>query len=267
MAKAGPSREELQEKVATSCRILAQHGLVKGSTGHVSTRLPGTDGVLVRGRPEADPGLRYAAPESIIEVDLNGKTVGDTRGVRRVSEIYLHTEVYRRRPEINAVVHAHPPGVLLCTMTGTTLRPIFGGYEPPGLRMALHGLPLYERSITLHTLDETTPMLEVMGQKDICLMSAHGILVVGKSVEEVTHKSIVLETLARLNYLAALRGNVKDISEEDVEEWNRRERVANEARAAGGGDEEGNHGWEYYVSLVNEPGLIQFDDVGFGLGR
>src|SRR5437879_5227329 len=146
-----PSRDELREKLALSCRILAQHGLVKGSTGHVSARAPGTENILVRGRPSADSGLRYAEARSIIQVDLNGKTVGDTGGVRRVSEIYLHTEVYRRKPEINAVAHAHPPGVLLCTMTGTTMRPIFGGYEPPGLRMALHGLPVYERSITLHT--------------------------------------------------------------------------------------------------------------------
>ncbi len=134
--------ESLKEKVALSCRILAQHGLVKGSTGHVSTRHPESANVLVRGRPAADRGLRYAEPASIIEVDLDGKVVGDAKGVRRVNEIYLHTEVYRRRPDVNAVVHAHPPGVLLCTMTGVTLRPIFGGYEPPGMRMAYKGLPL-----------------------------------------------------------------------------------------------------------------------------
>ena len=152
-------------------------------------------------------------------------------------------------------------------MTGVTLRPIFGGYEPPGLRMALHGIPVYERSITLHTLEETTPMLDVMGQKDVCLMSAHGILVVGRTVEEVTHKSIVLETLARLNYFAALRGDVAEISDEDKAEWNRRERAADAREAGGGGEDGGNHGWDHYVSLVNEPGLIQFDDVGLGLGR
>src|SRR5581483_10869662 len=49
--------ESLKEKVALSCRILAQHGLVKGSTGHVSTRHPESANVLVRGRPAADRGL------------------------------------------------------------------------------------------------------------------------------------------------------------------------------------------------------------------
>src|SRR6266550_9215960 len=89
--------DHLREIIATSCRILAQHGLVTGSTGHVSHRVPGTDDILVRGRPHVDKGLRYAEPHSIIRVDSNAKPVGDTEGVARVSEIYLHTETYKRR--------------------------------------------------------------------------------------------------------------------------------------------------------------------------
>src|SRR5581483_313157 len=88
---------DLREKIALSCRILAQHGLVKGSTGHVSVRNPGTDDILMRGRPSVDKGLRFAGPSCVIEVDPNGKVVGNTGGVRRVNEIYLHTEVYKRQ--------------------------------------------------------------------------------------------------------------------------------------------------------------------------
>jgi ribulose-5-phosphate 4-epimerase/fuculose-1-phosphate aldolase len=106
-------------------------------------------------------------------------------------------------------------------------------------------------------------MLDVMGQRDICLMRAHGILVVGKTVEEVTHKSIVLETLARLNYYAALKGNVREISDEDKEEWNRRERADIE-RGRSNADER-NANWDYYVTLVNEPGAVQFNDVSLGM--
>ncbi len=107
-------------------------------------------------------------------------------------------------------------------------------------------------------------MLECMGEKDVCLMRAHGILVVGKTVEEATHKSIVLENLARLNYLAALKGDAPEISDEDKAEFDRRVRVA---AASGQSDGERGFGWDYYVSLVNEPGLIQFNELGFAFGH
>ena len=74
------------------------------------------------------------------------------------------------------------------------------------------------------------------------------------------------ETLARLNYLASLKGEVPEISDEDKVEWTRRAQVAAEARRDGGGEEDARGSWDYYLSLLDVPGLIQFDDVGFGIG-
>lgn len=252
--------DHFREQVATSCRILAQHGLVKGSTGHVSRRVPGTNDILMRGRPRADKGLRFAEPTSIIRVGEDARPVGDTHGVSRVSEIYLHTEVYKRRPEVNAVIHAHPPGALLCTINGVQLRPIFGGYQPPGMRMAADGVPIYDRSITLHTLEETTPMLDVMGNNDTILLSRHGVLVTGRSVEEATSRAITLETLCRLNWLARLQGDPGEISNVDRQEWDRRARVAAEGGRRG---EDDDRSWSHYVALL-ETGALYYDDVGLG---
>jgi ribulose-5-phosphate 4-epimerase/fuculose-1-phosphate aldolase len=257
------TESELREKVATACRILAQHGLVKGSTGHVSARVPGREEIVVRGRPRVDRGLRFAEPDSIINVDLEGRVVGDPGEVKRVGEIYIHTELYKRRPEVNAVIHAHPPGVLLCTMTGLTLRPIFGGYEPSGMKMAIEGLPVYGRTITLHTLDETLPFVDVMGNRDLCLMRAHGIAVAGRSVEDATHKAIVLESLARLNWYASLRGvAVPEVAQEDREVWAERARVA---EREGGAERDDAASWTYYLALL-EQGALQFDDTALGFG-
>src|SRR5437773_10514205 len=97
------SDSELKEKVALSCQILAQHGLFKGTTGHVSVRAPGRDEMLIRGRPDVDRGLRYAEPSSVIALDLNGKIVGDPGPVHSVGEVYIHSEMYKRFPEVNAV--------------------------------------------------------------------------------------------------------------------------------------------------------------------
>src|SRR5439155_9719143 len=196
----------LREKVATSCRILAQHRIVKGSMGHVSTRVPGTNDGLVRGRPQIDKGLRFAEPSSIIRVGPDSRPVGQTYGVRRVSEIYLHMELYKRRPDVNAVIHAHAPWVRLCTINNVPLRPIY--YEAPPYNMLMAGIPVYPRSITLQRLDETLPALDTMGDKNVCLLSRHGVIVAGRSVEDVVGRIITLEDLARNNWLAALQGEL-----------------------------------------------------------
>jgi ribulose-5-phosphate 4-epimerase/fuculose-1-phosphate aldolase len=265
--------DHLREQVAMACRILAQHRIVKGTMGHVSTRVPGSNDILIRGRPPVDPGLRFADPASVIRVGPDARPIGATRGVKRVSEIYLHTEVYQRRPEVNAVIHAHAPWVRMCTICNVPLRPIYFEAQPIG--MLIDGLPFYERSITLHTLEETQPMLEVMGERDICLLNRHGVVVAGRSVEDATHRLIELEHAARINWMAAQLGDVGEIPEQDQAEWRERRVHAAEAAARGlpdelhpGGEDDDGHTerdspWTYYAALL-ESGALYVDDSGLG---
>jgi ribulose-5-phosphate 4-epimerase/fuculose-1-phosphate aldolase len=261
--------DHYREMGATSCRILAQHGLVSGSTGHVSRRIPGSADILVRGRPHVDRGLRFAEPDSIIRVDADARPVGDTHGVARVSEIYLHTEVYKRRPEVNAVIHAHPPASLLCTINNVPLRPIFGGFNPGGMRMAIEGVPIYERTITLHTLEETNPMLDLMGNKNVILLARHGILVSGRSVGEATSRAIQLELHARLNWLANLQGDPGEVPEIDRQEFARRaQRDPVDGRNAmhpGGFADRSDEGgsWAYLTTLLEAGPMFLEPPGGF----
>lgn len=267
--------DHLREQVAMACRILAQHAIVKGSMGHVSTRVPGTNDILIRGRPPVDKGLRFAEPSSIIRVGPDARPIGATRGVKRVSEIFLHTETYNRRPEVNAVIHAHAPWTRLCTICNIPLRTIY--FEANPIKMLMDGMPVYDRSITLHTLDETRPMLEVMGNHDVCLLSRHGVVVAGSSVADVTHRVIELEHIARNNYLARLTGDVGEIPAQDKAEWKRRAIETAEAQAKGlpdllhpGGEDDDGRGerdgmWTYYVALL-ETGALTVNDSGLGLG-
>ena len=266
--------DHIRDKVATACRILAQHTIVKGSMGHVSARVPGTNDILVRGRPPVDKGLRFAEPSCVIRVGPDAKPVGQTRGVKRVSEIYLHTELYKRRPEVNAVIHAHAPWVRLCTINNVPLRPIY--YEAGPYNMLMDGIPVYDRSITLHTFDETVPALDVMGDKNVCLLSRHGVIIAGRSVEEVVNRVITLEDLARNNWMAALRGDPGDIPEEDKAEFAQRAVASAEAHARGlpdmlhpGGFEEDGAGentgaWDYYKALLDS-GALYVNDSGLGV--
>lgn len=257
-AAAKQTVDELKEKVALSCQILAQHGLVKGSTGHVSTREPGTDNILIRGRPLVDKGLRFAEPSSVMRVGLDdAQPVGDNGDVERVGEIYLHTDLYRYRPDVNAVIHAHPPGVLLCTLNGVKLRPIFSGFEPGAMRIALYDLaPVFDRSITLHTPEETAPFLDLFANHNMALMPGHGVVVTGRSVEEATSRALTLESLARINWLAHLGGGAPDISDLDKAELRRRDREPPSGERKGGG-------WDGLLAIL-EHGALRADAIGLG---
>jgi hypothetical protein len=121
------------------------------------------------------------------------------------------------------------------------------------------------------------PVLDVMGSKHVLLMSRHGILVTGRSVEEATDRALTLEFLARMCWIATPHGDPGEISDADKEEFARRARAGAEARAQGrdrqaeahpggfAGIEYGGGGWDYYTALLDS-GALTVDDVGLGFG-
>jgi len=207
----------LANKVALSCRILAKLGLFKETTGHVSCRSSDGKSMLIRGRGREESGLLFTRPRDIVPADLDGKVLRDRLAVKPPNESCIHGELYKARPEVAAVVHAHPPSVVLCSMAGIELRPIYGGYDPQGMKLALDGIPVYRSSVTLHAKEQVHAMMESMGRSDVCVLRGHGLVVAGTSVEEATVRAIKVDTLARMNLQAASLGKVPVIDEEDVQ--------------------------------------------------
>ena len=226
----------LARKVALSCRILAKLGMFKETTGHVSARL-GSAHMLIRGRGPKETGLLFTKPRDIIVADLDGRNQDKKAGLKPPNEAVIHGELYKARPNAVAVVHAHPPSVVLCSMAGIELRPIFGGYDPSSMRLALKGIPVYPRTLTLNTLEQVHAMQKVMGDKDICILRGHGLIVVGPSVEQATLTAIKLDTLARMNLQAASLGKVPSIPDEDIADFQSR---------SGKGNSSVEGLWKYY---------------------
>jgi ribulose-5-phosphate 4-epimerase/fuculose-1-phosphate aldolase len=242
---------ELKRKVALSCRILAMLGLVKETTGHVSARVPDSAQLVVRGRGKDETGLLFTSEDDVIRTDFDGNIIGEPAHVGIPNEFPIHGEMYKARAEAGCVVHAHPPGILLCGLTNLELRPIFGAYDPSAMRLALDGIPVYPRSITLTRPQLAQDMIEIMAGKDVCLMRGHGITAVGRTVEEATVKAIKLETLARITWQATQRGPVADIPAEDKDEY--------QSRGFGSRGRSSEAVWRYYVQLLDRGG-------GEGLG-
>ena len=223
-------------------------GLVKETTGHVSARIDDKR-MLVRGRGPNETALLFTNDEDVLETDMDGHIFGGGQHVGLPQEFPIHGETFKARPEAGCVVHAHPPGILLCGMTRLPLRPIFGAYDPSAMRIALDGVPIYPHTYTLIRPELAQDMLRIMEGNDVCLLLGHGITCVGRTVEEATVKAIKMETLARITWHANLRGPVPEVPDEDLAEY---------ASRAGGGSRGGSNDavWRYYVELLDHQGVL-----------
>src|SRR5215467_2061719 len=112
----------LTRKVALSCRILAKLGLFKETTGHVSART-GKDHMLIRGRGPRETGLLFTRPSDVLLANFDGQSLKKKPGLKCPNEAVIHGEIYKARPDVHGVVHAHPTSVVLCSIAGIELRP------------------------------------------------------------------------------------------------------------------------------------------------
>ncbi len=168
---AEPEKEEvLREKVAVSCRILAMEGLVDDILGHVSARISTANEMWIRCRSPEEEGVRYTTVDAIRRVDFDGKGPHKGEQYQVPNELPIHGEIYKKRPEAGCVIHAHPKEALICGISEIELRPIFGAFNIPAMRMALEGIPVFPRSYLVNRPELAAPLIEIMGEKPICLM-------------------------------------------------------------------------------------------------
>lgn len=210
--------DETRVKIATACRILAMQGLVHGVLGHVSART-GEDGFLIRCRGPNEHGLGQTVADDVCQVDGKGVHRQDRAGWQVPKEVPIHASVYAARPGAGAVVHAHPPPALLCGLAGLTPRPVFGAYNIPAMRMALGGVPVYPRSVLISRPELAAEMLDVMGDRSVCLLAGHGITVIGPTVESATVAAVNLNELLSITVeLARLGADPPNVPTADLAE-------------------------------------------------
>jgi L-fuculose-phosphate aldolase len=236
--------EELRAQVAKACRIIGKLDLTKAATGHISARVPGTNTILIRARGPDESGVRFTATEDVIAVDLDGNKIDGREGLEPPQEVFIHTWLYKKRPELGSVVHAHPATVVLFTICNKPLLPLYGAYDPSSLKLLTEGIPTYPRSITVSNNKLGEEFANSMPGR-ACMMRGHGITTCGQSVQEATITAIKLNELAEMNYRAQLLGNPQPIPDDEI------------AHITRGGDEKKSKArgaplWRYYCSLAGE---------------
>jgi len=164
-----------------------------------------------------EAGLYYTTPDEVITVGFDGKLIEGPAGLAVPQEVFIHTEMYRARPEINSVIHIHPSTVVLFTICDVPLLPILGSYNPSALDLIINNrISQYDRSILIRDSALGRELASAVGATDVCMMRSHGITSVGRDVQEATINAINLYDLAKMNYQARLLGEPRPIRDDDM---------------------------------------------------
>ena len=189
-----PTEVELRDLVAVAGAILHHQGLVD-YLGHCSARVPGTDRVVIK--PKHSPRTRSPVAltgADMIVIDLDGDLVdGDEQPP---AERFIHTEIYRRRPDVAAVVHTHQAEATLLGVIGAELLPLL---HVPAVLTDGGRMPIWPSPVLVTTPELGRELTDTLGDALLCHLQGHGIVSVGSDLRRATLAAIAVEQLASAN--------------------------------------------------------------------
>ena len=194
--------QSLREQVAWACQILALEGYVDLTLGHVSARGPGERALFIKRKGVA---LDEVLPEDVVPLDLDADDASVGPDIHL--EAVIHTEIYKLRPDVGAVVHGHPP---FATALGATAA---------RLELLTHdavlfpdGVSVFEETADLITGPEQgRAVAEALGSRRAVLLANHGVIAVGKDVPWAVLAAITLERAVRIQSIARSLGPLRSI--------------------------------------------------------
>jgi L-fuculose-phosphate aldolase len=174
----------LRHEVLATARRMNETGLNQGTSGNVSVRVP--DGFVI-----TPTGMPYESchPEDLVEVRPDGRVPSGQR--RPSTEWHFHCDIYATRPDVSAIVHAHP-------MFGTTLACLRRGIPAFHYMIAVAG----GRDVrcapyaTFGTPELSAFAVEALRDRKACLLANHGMISVGSSLTDAFKVAREVETLA-----------------------------------------------------------------------
>jgi L-fuculose-phosphate aldolase len=210
MAGTAMMHDDIRQKLIVAGKILVAEGQDDFTRGHISGRLPDNPALFFM-KPHS-VGLDEITMENILTIDLDGNVVAGT--ARRHSEVFIHTEIYRARPDVSSVIHSHPLHAVALSASGRPLR----CYSQPSA-LFFEALGVYSDTIALIR----SPALgkgvaAALGPHRAVLLKNHGVAVAGASIEEAVITVIMLETAARVQMITEAAGDPgPEFPREDIE--------------------------------------------------
>ena len=213
---------KLRTEVAAATLLLNMEGIL-GYSGHVSVRLPGRDAFLIQ---PVDQSRAELEPDHLLVVDFEGGTLSGPEGAHPPSERFIHSEILKARPDVNAVAHFHPEIATLFTLVeDIPLRPMKNHAARWGSGIPVHPDPGHVNSPALGRA-----LAQTLNGHQALLIRAHGAVLVAEDVPAILVDSVHFEENARALHRAASMGTPKPLTADEIESFqgrfNREKHVA-----------------------------------------
>jgi HCOMODA/2-hydroxy-3-carboxy-muconic semialdehyde decarboxylase len=210
---AGPADPALIEDLVAANRILFDQGVVD-AFGHVSVRHDKSRERYLMSRSIAPASV---TADDIMEYDLDSNPV-DQRDRRMYFERFIHSEMYKARPDVNAVVHSHSPTIVPFGVARTPLKPLAQVSAFLGLGVPVFEIRKYETGGDLMVRNAATgkALAQTLGKAAVVLMRGHGSTAVGKSLREVVWRAVYAEVNARQQVVAMQLGEITFLTDAEI---------------------------------------------------
>ena len=199
--------EQIKQEICEVGHRLYDHGFVAANDGNISVKL--NDNEFYCTPTGVSKGS--LTPDMIIKIDAQGNKIEGT--LNPSSEIKMHLRVFRERPDVNAVVHAHPPVATAFTVAGIPL----DRYILPEAVLTIGDVPTcaYATPSTMEIPDSLMPYIQ---EHDAFMLKNHGALTVGNTLTRAFFTMEEVEFNAKIMKYAIELGRIQEISEEKMYE-------------------------------------------------
>lgn len=192
-------KKNVQEIINVGKNIY-EKGLISGKSGNISARFKGENGDIIGITPTLK-SLSDLAEEDIVLVDLDGNIL--TNG-KPSSEVNMHIEIYKKRPDVNGIVHTHSPYATGFAFSNKRIKRLegFGEIKNPFLPYIE-----YEKPGSKELAQKAS---EGIGQDDVLVLKNHGVICVSENLKEAESLAVFVEESAKTQFVTYMLNSVED---------------------------------------------------------
>lgn len=201
------SEYEIKKMICEIGKRVYNNGFVAANDGNISVKLNENEFLFT----PTGVSKGFMTPDMICKVNLKGEVISASGKYKPSSESKMHLRVYKERPDVNSVVHAHPPYGTSFAIAGIPLaKPIM-----PEAVIALGCVPIAEYG-TPSTDEIPDAISKYLQNYDALLLENHGALTYGQDLTTAYYKMESLEFYAKLTFISTMLGGPKELNETQV---------------------------------------------------
>jgi L-ribulose-5-phosphate 4-epimerase len=228
----------LRAEISACTRLMNMEGVI-GYSGHVSARLPDGERFLIQ---DFDQSRASVTPESLVTCDMNGRLLSGAPGLRPPAEVYIHSEIFKARPDVNSIAHFHHDLTNTFTVVeGVSLVPL----KNHAVRWR-SGIPIHPDPSHVNSPELGRSLATTLGQHHALLIRAHGQVIVAEDVRSILIDCIHFVENGVALYQAAALGRVIPLSEREMDDFERAFKRGAHVKKL----------WTYYMDRGREAGLV-----------